>query len=38
MASSLVAQTHTAVITGVITDPNGGVVPGAIVQAINVAT
>jgi hypothetical protein len=38
MASSLVAQTPAAVVTGVITDPDGGVVPGAIVQAINVAT
>ncbi len=38
VASSLVAQTPTAVVTGVITDPDGGVVPGALVQAIDVAT
>ena len=38
MASSLVAQTPTAVLTGVVTDPDGGVVPGAIVQVIDVAT
>ncbi len=37
-ASSLVAQTPNAAITGVITDPDRGVVPGAIVQAIDVAT
>jgi hypothetical protein len=38
MAGSLVAQTPAAAIMGVITDPDGGVVPGAIVQAIDVAT
>jgi hypothetical protein len=38
MTSSLVAQTPAALVTGVVTDPDGGVVPGAIAQAINVAT
>jgi hypothetical protein len=37
-ATSLMAQTTTAEIVGTVTDPSGGVVPGAHVTAKNVAT
>ena len=38
IASSVGAQTQRASLRGTITDPNGAVVPGAAVRAINVAT
>src|ERR1051325_2926242 len=38
IATSVVAQQPTASLTGVVTDPNGAVIAGATVTAINKAT
>jgi Carboxypeptidase regulatory-like domain len=38
LAPELLSQTTRATLTGTVTDPNGGIVPGATVQATNIAT
>jgi carboxypeptidase family protein len=38
LVSELLSQTTRATLTGTVTDPNGAIVPGATVQATNIAT